>query len=352
MVDAVSPGAAGPAVPFTKPPVAANGRPQEYYPDGSAVPDVIAYHHRPEDLRIEGILVLPEASPEDSVFFGEDGLTFGDILDIINPLQHIPVVSSVYRMITGDEIGVGSRLAGGALFGGPLGLLGAGIVAAFESISGDTVERQVASVWKDMTGDESAQLARSTPAAKPDAAPGPAEAEAAVPGAIDDDVSVEPLPAPPVEQLAAAAAARIPAIPPSRVYIQGPDRSISSAIAAPATGRVEKTQPAPSAEAAAERRRIAQAIEQARRAQAGMLLASVAAESSAARTNGGKPDARSGAGETQPFRSHPFMLPPGAPPDMVNKAMAQALDRYEAILRQRTAAATPADPRAIAAPVQ
>ena len=29
--------------------------------------------------------------------FGEDGLTFGDILDVINPLQHIPVISTIYR---------------------------------------------------------------------------------------------------------------------------------------------------------------------------------------------------------------------------------------------------------------
>jgi hypothetical protein len=62
----------------------------------------------------------------------EKGLTFGDFLDVINPLQHIPVVSTVYRMITGDEIGMGARLAGGALYGGPLGFVAAGVVAGFE----------------------------------------------------------------------------------------------------------------------------------------------------------------------------------------------------------------------------
>ena len=62
----------------------------------------------------------------------KEGLTFGDVLDIINPLQHIPIVSSIYRMATGDEIGVGSRILGGALFGGPLGLLVSGLTAIAE----------------------------------------------------------------------------------------------------------------------------------------------------------------------------------------------------------------------------
>lgn len=54
-------------------------------------------------------------------FFGEDGFNFGDILDIVNPLQHIPIVGSIYRKITGDVIAPAMEVAGGALFGGPLG---------------------------------------------------------------------------------------------------------------------------------------------------------------------------------------------------------------------------------------
>jgi hypothetical protein len=57
-------------------------------------------------------------------FFGEDGLTLGDVIDIINPLQHIPVVASVYRYVTGDEISPGAQLAGGSLYGGPIGFAG------------------------------------------------------------------------------------------------------------------------------------------------------------------------------------------------------------------------------------
>lgn len=53
--------------------------------------------------------------------FGANGFTFFDFLDIINPLQHIPVISTIYRSITGDQIDPGSRIAGATLFGGPLG---------------------------------------------------------------------------------------------------------------------------------------------------------------------------------------------------------------------------------------
>lgn len=61
------------------------------------------------------------SSQESSSIFGEDGFTFGDIIDIINPLQHIPVVNSIYRKITGDIIAPAMQIAGDALFGGPIG---------------------------------------------------------------------------------------------------------------------------------------------------------------------------------------------------------------------------------------
>ncbi|TWA62523.1 hypothetical protein FBZ82_11442 [Azospirillum brasilense] len=67
----------------------------------------------------------------------DHGLDFGDLLDAVNPLQHLPGVSQVYRHATGDEIGLPARLAGGFLFGGPIGLLGSAAMAAFEAVTGD-----------------------------------------------------------------------------------------------------------------------------------------------------------------------------------------------------------------------
>lgn len=65
--------------------------------------------------------------------FGEDGFTFGDIIDIVNPLQHIPIVSNIYRKITGDVIAPAMEIAGGALFGGPLGAAMSVVSTAFKA---------------------------------------------------------------------------------------------------------------------------------------------------------------------------------------------------------------------------
>ena len=50
--------------------------------------------------------------------FGDDGLTSDDM---INPLQLIPILGSLYRKFTGDMIDPAMKIAGGALFGDPIG---------------------------------------------------------------------------------------------------------------------------------------------------------------------------------------------------------------------------------------
>ncbi len=51
----------------------------------------------------------------------EDSFSFGDVVDVVNPLQHLPVVGMVYRQLTGDDIRPMSQIVGGALYGGPIG---------------------------------------------------------------------------------------------------------------------------------------------------------------------------------------------------------------------------------------
>ena len=46
---------------------------------------------------------------------------FGDLVDIVNPLQHIPVVSNLYRAVTGDNIRPSSDIIGKAIYGGLAG---------------------------------------------------------------------------------------------------------------------------------------------------------------------------------------------------------------------------------------
>ena len=68
--------------------------------------------------------------------FGEDGLTFRDIFDLVNPLHHIPLLGNLYRRITGDIIDPAIRIAGGALFGGPIGAGFAAVNVAIKQAMG------------------------------------------------------------------------------------------------------------------------------------------------------------------------------------------------------------------------
>jgi len=79
------------------------------------------------------------AARDSDAFFGEDGFGFDDFLDLINPLQHIPIVSTLYRDLTGDEISPGARILGGALYGGPVGFAASIGNAAVEQVAGKDV---------------------------------------------------------------------------------------------------------------------------------------------------------------------------------------------------------------------
>lgn len=54
---------------------------------------------------------------------GRIEMTFGDLVDLINPIQHVPIVGDLYRKLTGDEIKDPIKIMGAGLFGGPLGLV-------------------------------------------------------------------------------------------------------------------------------------------------------------------------------------------------------------------------------------
>ncbi|HEY3918501.1 MAG TPA: hypothetical protein VGL83_11950 [Stellaceae bacterium] len=77
------------------------------------------------------------------------GFSFKDLLDIVNPLQHLPVVGSIYRYLTGDEPSGADRIVGDALYGGPIGF-GVSVVttALFTDSNGkDLGERLLAGVF-------------------------------------------------------------------------------------------------------------------------------------------------------------------------------------------------------------
>ncbi|WP_073955117.1 hypothetical protein [Thalassospira sp. TSL5-1] len=103
-----------------------------------------------------------------SFLFGEDGFDFGDIIDVINPLQHIPVVGALYRELTGDQIGNGARVVGGGLFGGIFGLAGAAIDAAVDGFTGEDTGAHVLALFEG--DDDKTDPAAATAVAQNDSA--------------------------------------------------------------------------------------------------------------------------------------------------------------------------------------
>jgi len=97
------------------------------------------------------------------------GFSFDDFLDTINPLQHLPVISTLYRELTGDQIEPAARIVGGAVYGGPLG---AGLALAdtiFEEATGANVGAHIISWLNDAEAEET--IASSAPLS--DASPVP-----------------------------------------------------------------------------------------------------------------------------------------------------------------------------------
>jgi hypothetical protein len=88
----------------------------------------------------------------------ETGQKFGfkDMLDVINPLQHIPVIDNIYRKMTGDEISAPAQFMGGMLFGGPIGGVAAMADIAMREQTGKGIGDRVASMFGQNTGQNNA----------------------------------------------------------------------------------------------------------------------------------------------------------------------------------------------------
>lgn len=104
--------------------------------------------------------------------FGGDGLSFADVLDIVNPLQHVPVIGHLYRNVTGDSIDPGSRLLGGTLFFGPLGTVGAGVNVLVQHETGKDLGGHVAAMFADDDAPVEVAAGDASPGATPLAAAG------------------------------------------------------------------------------------------------------------------------------------------------------------------------------------
>ncbi|HYE00713.1 MAG TPA: hypothetical protein VEH84_15130 [Alphaproteobacteria bacterium] len=258
----------------------------------------------------------------------DESFSFWDFLDIVNPLQHIPVIGSIYRHLTGDEIGGPARILGGALFGGPIGMV-AGMVNT-------EMERQ--------TGrDAGATVIAMVTGADETAAAEAGGAEAA--GAVQPQVATAAAPAeaprfPPPERRPAALTLRDPAAEtaaePAALAEAGGNDDALARLAADLRGGGIAPEAAPAIPPAAERPSLAalaapSALPEAgrRAAPAGPTLSPWQPPPAIQRAN--RPVHLSGATAPAPDAGAAPL-----PPENVAAAMARALDKYEAGRRAAT----------------
>ena len=83
--------------------------------------------------------VLPAASSGVKLWDQDEGPSFSDFIDLINPLQHIPVISNIYQNETGDTMGAVAKVAGAAVLGGPIGGAVALANELVEAVTGEDV---------------------------------------------------------------------------------------------------------------------------------------------------------------------------------------------------------------------
>jgi hypothetical protein len=90
------------------------------------------------------------ATPSSAASSDEGGFTFHDLLDIVNPLQHIPVVSTIYQHLTGDIPNTFTKIAGDTLYGGPTGFASSLADTVFQKITGKSFSETVLAKLEDI----------------------------------------------------------------------------------------------------------------------------------------------------------------------------------------------------------
>jgi hypothetical protein len=148
----------------------------------------------PTTVRITPPVALDPALAAKAKKAEPHGLTFGDLLDVINPLQHIPVVSTIYRRLTGDQMSPTAEIAGGALFGGVLGLVGSIADVLWTQATGKDFGNTVMA-WLGFDDKKApVQFAKANAQpAKADASPAPQPASGGFPPPAISQVPVKPV---------------------------------------------------------------------------------------------------------------------------------------------------------------
>ncbi|MGO8920430.1 MAG: hypothetical protein ACLQJR_31430 [Stellaceae bacterium] len=266
----------------------------------------------------------------------KDGsFSFHDVLDTLNPLQHIPIVSTIYRWVTGDKPGNVARIVGDGIYGGPVGLAtGMLSVAVKEETGKDPGEMAVALI----TGGD-AEVTLGSAAAQPAAATA-TQAATAMQAAIAATTAT---------QASAATTAAAAATPPARAPMTSLFRTPPAATPAAAQGTTSPAEQAFTAQNGALQRSVygeraappahALAPLQLTGPQLPQRFQRVAPPAAAPAASPGSATPQPGAAAPQPASQAAAQADlstlPENPPVDIPKRMMEALDKYAHIQQQQ-----------------
>ena len=156
----------------------------------------------------------------------DDDFTFDDLLSIVNPLQHIPIVSTIYRSLTGDTIKPFERILGDTLYGGMWGGVSAVANVAYQDITGKDFGQTVLDfVTHDVLSlDDNAQPATASNAASDSSTTTNSAATGATTASINPGVNT-----------ATAQPASLPAPTSNASIASGPPRALQMPKSSPST---------------------------------------------------------------------------------------------------------------------
>jgi hypothetical protein len=95
---------------------------------------------------------------------------FGDLVDMVNPLHHLPIVGTLYREVTGDEIRGAGKVIGGAVFGGAAGAGSSLVNLVVEHETGEDIQGKVMSFAREKVLSNEAEPASQHPQSRLNAA--------------------------------------------------------------------------------------------------------------------------------------------------------------------------------------
>jgi len=111
--------------------------------------------------------------------------------DVVNPLQHLPIIGTLYRAVTGEKLDAVEKIAGDTLYGGLWGAVSSIADVAFEGLTGKSFEDTALALFK---SDDKVRVA-STKIAAPTITANPSLPSADLPSLPSSPMTAANLPA-------------------------------------------------------------------------------------------------------------------------------------------------------------